>query len=502
MSRETEPYKRSFSASVGSGLGSLFGGSGKQYFILEHKVGSKYHKMGESQEIIVDNIELGRDSSCVVRFDESFSTVSRRHAAIIKDSNNWKLVQLSATNPTLLNGRKVAEQWYLQNGDEIQLAVGGPKLGFIVPTGNKASVGSIGLSRRMSLFRKQALRPYKQAMTALSIAFLLIVGGLSAWIFSQDKEVKFLISEQRRLEQLRSEDIAMRDSIMDVLQSSLDAGAALQVEIDRINSQPRPPAPAPAPAPVAPGRIQASEQAIAACEPYVYFVSATKIVVTYPNGNVEEEDLEGMSGSGFLLNDGRFVTARHVAEPWFYPVSGGEVIDAFVTLNLIAHNGGSVVMHFRATSSSGDVINFTNQQITRNNRSDRTQILDDGRRIVSAGLNDTDWAHFRTNKTRGLRHDAAMSGRLERGTHLVVLGFPLGITGDGRTVTPQLSSGITTANGLTEGIILTANTSYEQGNSGCPAFYLDASGNLAVIGIISAGAGRSTGIIVPISVIN
>ena len=54
-----------------------------------------------------------KDSRCQVRFDDSFSTVSRRHAAIIKDGDNWKLVQISKTNTTLLNGRPVQTEWYL-----------------------------------------------------------------------------------------------------------------------------------------------------------------------------------------------------------------------------------------------------------------------------------------------------------------------------------------------------------------------------------------------------
>ena len=89
-----------FSGSIGAGMGSLFNPSGRKYYILEHKVSSKYHKQGESQEIIVDTVELGRDSRCQVRFDERFNTVSRRHAAIVKDGDGWKLVQLSKTNST------------------------------------------------------------------------------------------------------------------------------------------------------------------------------------------------------------------------------------------------------------------------------------------------------------------------------------------------------------------------------------------------------------------
>ena len=203
MSQPTQTYKRSFAGSMGAGMGSIINGKGKSYYVLEHKVSSKYHHAGEAQEIIVDQIELGRDSTCAVRFDESFTTVSRRHAAIVRDGQNWKLVQLSQTNTTFLNGKPIKNEWYLQNGDEIQLSVNGPKLGFIVPSGNKATVGSIGLSRRLSLFRQQALRPYKTAMWVLAVLLILVIGG-GTWlgISLNDKNMKLVeqmdIREQER----------------------------------------------------------------------------------------------------------------------------------------------------------------------------------------------------------------------------------------------------------------------------------------------------------------
>ena len=191
MSQPTQTYKRSLAGSVGAGLSSVFNAGGRTYYILEHKVSSQYHRAGEAQEIIVDQIEIGRDPKCQVQFDENFKTVSRRHAAIVRDGDNWKLVQLSNTNQTFLNGHPVANEWYLQNGDEIQLSVNGPKLGFIVPSGNKSKTGSIALSRRLSLFRQQALKPYKTAMAIMAtIIFLLIAGGVSWGIYDHKQDSK------------------------------------------------------------------------------------------------------------------------------------------------------------------------------------------------------------------------------------------------------------------------------------------------------------------------
>ena len=181
--RNTEPYRRSFSGSVGAGVGALMGGSHRQYYILEYRSSSKYHHTGETalmggshrqyyileyrssskyhhtgetQKIIVDQVELGRDPRCQIRFDDSFTSVSRRHAAITRDGSAWKLVHLSKTNPTLLNGRPVADEWYLQNGDEIQLSSNGPRLGFIIPQGDKSMIKNINFTERFSLFRQQA----------------------------------------------------------------------------------------------------------------------------------------------------------------------------------------------------------------------------------------------------------------------------------------------------------------------------------------------------------
>ena len=195
---ETIKKKKSFSQTVGAGMKSIFAPSGRTYYVLEHKMGTTKHKAGEKQEIIVDYIELGRDPSCTVQFDGAQKTVSRKHAAIYKDGDNWKLKQLSKTNETLLNGRPVKNEWYLQSGDEIQLSPGGPKLGFIVPANN--TVGSIGLNRRLSLFRQQALRPYRTAITVLSIFLILAIlgSGFTIWWLDRKHAEDLLLLTDRK----------------------------------------------------------------------------------------------------------------------------------------------------------------------------------------------------------------------------------------------------------------------------------------------------------------
>ena len=161
-------------------MGALMGGA-RQYYVLEHRTSSKYHRAGETQKIIVDQVEMGRDPRCQIRFDDSFTSVSRRHAAIVRDGAAWKLVHLSKVNPTLLNGRPVTDEWYLQNGDEIQLSSNGPRMGFMIPQGDRSMIKNINFTERFSLFRQQALRPYKQMLIGMSVVFLLVIGGLVAW---------------------------------------------------------------------------------------------------------------------------------------------------------------------------------------------------------------------------------------------------------------------------------------------------------------------------------
>ena len=149
MNTKTVQYKRTLRSSVGAGVSALFNGDGRRFYILNHKDASKFHKAGESQKIIIDQVELGRGSDCQVRFDDSFQTVSRRHAAIVKDGERWKLVHLSTTNSTLVNGVPVTTEKYLENGDEIQLSIGGPRMGFIVPAGKQSLVSSIKMTERL-----------------------------------------------------------------------------------------------------------------------------------------------------------------------------------------------------------------------------------------------------------------------------------------------------------------------------------------------------------------
>ncbi|MBE6234322.1 MAG: FHA domain-containing protein [Bacteroidales bacterium] len=214
-------YKRTVAGSVGAGMAAVFNASGRQYYILEHKTESLYHHAGESQKIIVDQVELGRDSACQVRFDEAFETVSRRHAAIVKDGENWKIIPLSQTNSTIVNGEAIQGEKVLSSGDEIRLSSKGPLMGFIIPQGKQSLVSSIGMTERLSLFRQQALRPYKRALWIMAIILILAVAGLVTWNILQAKKYDTeLKAKQEQIDQVQ-QDLTESDELIDALNDEL-----------------------------------------------------------------------------------------------------------------------------------------------------------------------------------------------------------------------------------------------------------------------------------------
>lgn len=208
MNKSKEEYAPEFGKTLSSGISALVKGK-QDYYILEHLVGSHYHQAGEKQEIMLDEVILGRDTDCHVRFDESFTTVSRHHASIVKDGDNWRLKQLSQKNTTFLNGKAIQDSWYLQSGDEIQLAVNGPKLVFRIPT----ETTEFKFSQRLNSFKQQVIRPYRTAFIIVcSVIVLLIAGGVAAGLIM--KHQHDIINQQgENIEKLEELDKVNRQRI-------------------------------------------------------------------------------------------------------------------------------------------------------------------------------------------------------------------------------------------------------------------------------------------------
>ena len=485
--RTTKPYRNTLSGSVGAGMGSLFNPSGRKYYILEHKVSSKYHKAGESQEIIVDNIELGRDSHCQVRFDESFTTVSRHHAGIVKDGDMWKLVQISKTNSTLLNGRPVKSEWYLQSGDEIQLSTNGPKLGFIVPTGKKSTVGSIGLTRRLSLFRQQALRPYKTAIATLSCILVLAIGGLGTWNLLLKKD----LGKQSLLIAQQIDEMTRQKNRTDAMTQKADSLAKELIENNK--------------------KINEYEKKIASLEVQVK-AAKKKVAEMSVNLGPGPDAIQGFakntyyceleisfqgdaifrsSGTGFLINNGKFVTAMHVINP--YPIPHDE--NSAIVNGLMNQSPEYFTCQFTAISPGGDKFSktFTPDQNPFHRGAHSMETLGtidfQGLKLPVRVLSYTsknDYAWINIGKTGGMECDGAFSTSMPLKTHLDILGFPQGVGAENSSsVTPIYSESSVAREGLdTDGCILLANSETDHGNSGGPVI-ASKDGKYVVVGILT-----------------
>jgi S1-C subfamily serine protease len=507
--RTTQRLDHSFSQSVGAGMRSVFGGKGRTYFLLRHMTNSLSHRYGEEQPIIIDYVELGRDPKCQVRFDNDLNTVSRRHAAILKEGNSWVIKNLSLKNPTLVNGRPVNRQWFLNSGDEIQLSMEGPKIGFVIPS--NSSVSSIPLTQRLNLFRRQALLPYKRALFALSIVFLLTISGLSAWLYKLNDQNNQLTQQlvqavkdgktvSGNVDSLRSaqanvvrENETLRGDIRRLQGNLNNSRKKMEEKFKKMEEDN-------AKAKKSLGNSTTSEEIASAFRQFykdVYFIRATRLYVEYDGDEAEIE--YPMTATGFLLNDGRFVTARHVVEPWAFIEDG----DEFNTvLNAVVNNGGTVFIDFEAVSGGGPKLTFSSKMFTCDRSKDESYHITDYESdkpvlLTTGRLDDgADWAYWRTSYRGGISIDPGASQNLPGGASLRILGYPFGLGVD-NAIEPIQSSVETASSTKQNDMIVVTGAGVEPGNSGGPAFY-EVNGQYTVIGIVSVKA-SSIGLLVPIS---
>jgi pSer/pThr/pTyr-binding forkhead associated (FHA) protein len=84
---------------------------------------------GEIQEFTEAQISIGRQTSCLLRFPPDLTIISRQHADIVREGNQFKLIDHSA-NGTFVNGKQIQEA-LLKDGDVLEFAKGGPKASFL-----------------------------------------------------------------------------------------------------------------------------------------------------------------------------------------------------------------------------------------------------------------------------------------------------------------------------------------------------------------------------------
>lgn len=461
-----------------------------QQFYIEFHDADSLRNFGYRQSISTNVIILGRDFAADVRFLDEFPMVSRRHAIIRHEEGQYIIEPLSQTSVVLVNDQRIFRPTILRNGDEIRLAANGPRLGIFFQESRRLGSVNSGTNGNSPEFQNNGNKPHRKFLwNFLILLAVLFIFGIGGWMIYD------LIDTNRRLDELVTQNIEQQNQIADSINKANAEQATAETET-----------------PTSSVAVQTTklptDSAMKIADKSVYYVMALGFDVTTPYGEHYEikcgngrGEIPGWSGTGFLLSDGRFVTARHVVEPWFFLESGDGANSELVTLNTLASNGGKVEAIIGAVSASGDKIRFRSSDCFADRSGDQWKRTRSGRRIAVAPMGSRDFATVQTTRTGGgLPFSQDASRNLSRGTKLTVLSFPLGLGANSdNDINPVYGAATVAADGLQDGMILTTETAYEKGSSGGPVFITDENGKLIVVGITSAIAGRSTGFVEPIS---
>lgn len=80
------------------------------------------------------NVWLGREPDCDIVFDADAIMVSRRHAQVKREGNDFIVEDNGSFNGTLVNDQRISTPTPIYHNDEIQLGMGGPVLRFNAPS--------------------------------------------------------------------------------------------------------------------------------------------------------------------------------------------------------------------------------------------------------------------------------------------------------------------------------------------------------------------------------
>lgn len=502
MEKGTQEFKRSVKGTLSAGFSSLMGGDGNRYFIIEFKFDSKTHHQGESKPIIVDEAFIGRLPECQILIDEEFDTVSRKHAVIRKvGEDTWVLTHLSQTNATYVNGQQVVDSVTLKNGDEIQLSSGGPRLGFIIPQGEKAFTKSIGMSQRFNEFRKQALRPYRTAIILITILFALVIAGLVyALKGTRDDLRNTEKAYENAIDSLKTENQSIWDKIKRIRHTS-----------PRLDNR-------------TVSTVSSNASVVDAFEDYVYFVRLASITVTIDPGTDAYEwmkdELKGGNtwtyqfpekhkyskfATGFVTSDGYFVTSRSAIEPWAYLENIEDWDDPLLYAAILSYEGagGTIDAVYHIESKTGDRRNLFFREFTVLRHSDKNLELESDNPTIpfhiKQAMSYNDFAYVKLPLKSNLVVNRDLSTKIPSGTRLEMLGFPNGIGADKNIIKPQYTYATASNTGLYKGRIPVTGANLEIGNAGGPVFCAGSDGKYYVVGIVSREIGKHGGVIVPMS---
>ena len=210
-------------------------------------------------------------------------------------------------NPTILNNRPIQNEWFLANGDIIQLSVGGPILRFNIPQGG--TIRTKGFSERFRLVAQQSIRPYRNVVIMLSVLVLALScgGSYGIWhLIDENKEMsrkltdvteklseaeeKFRQDQKDFEEQLREQarrDNVARAKMIEKWKKEMNNKPQENVEVvfyDKV-------------------------------KPYVCFITVKEFSsnppIKLPNGSTLSIKDYSWTCTGFIDQTGKFITARH-----------------------------------------------------------------------------------------------------------------------------------------------------------------------------------------------
>ncbi|MBI1185417.1 FHA domain-containing protein [bacterium] len=469
----------------------ILGGANIPTYTLEYLTSTAKHKQGSYETIVVPYIELGRDKKCGVEFGDDTPTVSRRHCAIERKGEETFIVNLSTSNPTLVNGRPVNEKFFLNNGDEIQLSMEGPKLRFNT---TKTGTAKMGFTNKMNLVMKQAIKPYKTAAIAFLVALLVLAGGGTFAIIKLNQKNEIVVAELKKQKDLTA---AQADSMANINKKNAELVASLaknKKELENKLAAER-------------SRIQAENARLTKTlselksrndslmnnnKSYVELIEPLKeytlaifykgIKVEFNGSTIAEETYDpNCMCTGFLLEDGTFVTARHCIDAILTEIDVANFYDA---------SGGSATLSYMAMSYDGNIkIDFTNKMMKADYSMDSFSMVTyqgmSGSLRRPNYFEGADWAYLKTSYNEGLPYDKSLSRQIPSGTELMVLGYSYGMEyRKSGTLEPYFSTAKVTLTGLQNGTINVTEAGWDGGNSGGPLF-MEKDGRAICIGLVT-----------------
>ena len=209
------------------------------------------------------------------------------------------------------------------------------------------------------------------------------------------------------------------------------------------------------------------------------------------------------TGTGFLLSDGRFVTARHCVESWLYPPREESIYAESYP------SAYKIWSEIHAFGPNGEKMMFNSNDFKMDKSEDVVEIFDrdeDGDPLkirfasyyeVETGegtlvlgkkaANGNDWAYVQTQKKGTIIANPELSGSLKAGTEVHVLGFPaaLGVEdGQDKSIEPIYNKMSVSRNGLNSERCVMVSQGVAHGNSGGPVFAIQ-NGKIYAVAIVS-----------------